>query len=249
MTEPEQQNGGEPPSQIQQKMENLRYAVEKATEAHLWDWQYQENMLIDTARKAAGVRAMKQALIDNGFGKNINVDVNAFGDAAANRTGEYQASEKLQADQIIGRVTARHLYRKYAADAEAKYQIPDQLVSHIKSWESQNDPVARSYTGDEGIGQINPASHPNLTIAQIWDPRIAIPFIGSYLWGSWLYCKRDWDGAVAAYNLGGWYAKQWVEAGKLASGGPALGTDASGKEIDAWAHATFYVQHVRSSVI
>lgn len=236
-------------SQIDQKLGNLRYAMETATSSYLWAWQYQENMLIDTARKAAGVKAMKQALIDNGYSQGIKVEVVAFGDAVANRTGEFQKTEGLQADQIIGRVTARHLYRKYADAAAAKYQIPDDLVSHVRAWESRGDPVARSYTGDEGIAQINPASHPDLTISQIWDPRVAIPFIGSYLYGSWLYCGRDWDGAVAAYNMGASSAGKWVKAGKPAEGGPSLGNDSEGNPLDAWSHATFYVSHVRSSMI
>lgn len=247
MTEAEQQNGEA--SQIGQKVENLRYAMEAATSSYLWAWQYQQNMLIDSARKAAGVVAMKQALIDNGFAKGIRLEVVAFGNFVADRTGDFQRAEGLQADEIIGRVTARHLYRKYAVDAEAKYAIPDSLVSHVRAWESQSDPVARSYTGDEGIAQINPSSHPNLTISQIWTPSVAIPFIGSYLYGSWLYCARDWDGAVAAYNMGAYQAQQWVKAGKPATGGPSLGNDSDGNPLDAWAHATFYVSHVRSSMI
>jgi Transglycosylase SLT domain len=184
----------------------------EATGTILWAWYYRRGMLVEPGRMAAGVQAMKQALVDNGFGDGVVVDLPAWGSAAQRETKRFQAEEGLQADGVIGRVTARHLFRVYDAATEDKYGIPDELVGRQSHAESDNDPVARSSTGDEGRGQINPPSHPQVTLAQMWTPAFASNFTGSYLHGSYIYVGGDWDGAIAAYNVGGQLAKEWVAA-------------------------------------
>lgn len=210
----------------------------------LWAWLYREGMLVAPGRMAAGVRAMKQALVDNGFGDKVAVDVPVWGEHVTARTREFQTREGLQADGVIGRATARHLFRVYDAATEKKYAIPDHLVGRQSHGESDNDPVARSATGDEGRGQINPPSHPQITLAQMWTPAFASNFTGSYLHGSYIYVGGDYDGAIAAYNVGGSLARQWVAAGKPSSGGPQIVL--GGSDVDAWTHCTQYVEGIRS---
>lgn len=211
----------------------------------LWAWDYRLGMLVAPGRQAAGVVAMKQALIDNGFGEKVAVDVPAWGEHVTTRTREFQAKEGLQADGIVGRVTARHLFRIYDAATEAKYGIPDHLVGRQSHRESDNDPVAHSATGDEGRGQVNPPSHPQITLAQMWSPPFASNFTGSYFRGSYIYVGGDVDGALVAYNVGGSLAKQWVAAGKPSSGGPMIVV--GGAEVDGWTHCTEYVAGIRDA--
>lgn len=210
----------------------------------LWAWLYREGILVTPGRMAAGVQAMKRALVDNGYGTKVAVDVPAWGEHVAAQTRAFQEAEGLDADGVVGRVTARHLFRIYDASTEQFYSIPDHLVGRQSHGESDNDPVARSATGDEGRGQINPPSHPQITLAQMWSPPFASHFTGSYLHGSYIYVGGDWDGAIAAYNVGGSLARKWVEAGKPSSGGPTIVL--GGSEVDGWSHCRDYVDGIRS---
>jgi soluble lytic murein transglycosylase-like protein len=219
--------------------------AETSPQTILWRWLYREGMTVEPGRMMAGVHAMKQALIDNGFAGKVALDVPAWGEHAAAATRDFQTSQGIQADGIVGRVTARRLFRIYDAATEAKYGIPDHLVGRQSTAESDNDPVARSSTGDEGRAQINPPSHPQVTAAQMWTPSFASNFTGSYLRGSFIYVGGDWDGAIAAYNVGGSLAKQWVAAGKPAEGGPAILS--GGEEVDAWTHCRAYVERIRAA--
>lgn len=228
----------------------LRPAFESLAQAEQvidWDWYYEPHMLVDNDRKKAGIVAMKTALIDNKFGENIDLTIGAWGTAVTRRTKEFQAAEGLKVDGIVGPTTARHLFRVYDFATEAKYRIPNHLVGRQCTWESGNDPVARSQTGDEGRAQINPPSHPLVTEQQMWTPSFASNFVGSYQHGSFIYVGGDWDGAVAAYNVGASLAKQWVQAGKPATGGPVLYTKADGTPVYAWQHCTEYCSHVKSA--
>jgi soluble lytic murein transglycosylase-like protein len=209
----------------------------------LWAWSYSEGMLVTPGRIAAGVRAMKRALVDNGVGDKVEVDVPAWGPHADAATRAFQTRERLQVDGVINRVTARHLFRVYDRATEERYGIPDRLVGRQSHAESDNDPVARSSTGDEGRGQINPPSHPQITLAEMWTPSFASGFTGSYLRGSYIYVGSDWDGAIASYNVGGALARRWVTAGKPSSGGPEIVV--GGTNVDAWAHCVEYVAGVR----
>lgn len=205
----------------------------------LWQWLYREGMVVTPGRMASGVLAMKRALVANGFDDGIIVALPHWGTSTVRETRRFQRSQGLDDDGIVGRVTARHLFRVYDRETESKYAIPDYLVGRQSNAESGDDPVARSATGDEGRAQINPPSHPQITLAQMWDPAFASHFTGSYLRGSYIYVGGDWDGAIAAYNVGGSLAKEWVQAGKPSSGGPPLVL--GGEEVDAWTHCTEYV--------
>jgi hypothetical protein len=217
-----------------------------AANYELWNWFYQPGMAVPNSRVAAGIVAMKQELVFRGFAQGIVVNLPAWGAAVTNRTKDFQTNEGIQADGVIGRVTARHLFRQRAQQAEATNGIPDNLLCKLKSWESQCDPVCLGISGDEGIAQINPPSHPEITVAQMWDPSFALPWAGASLRGSHIYIG-DWDGAVASYNVGGWLAKQWVQAGKPATGGAQIGTLPDGSPLYAWDRCTSYVANVRAS--
>lgn len=214
----------------------------------LWDWFYEPDEFYgDTARRRAGMQAMKRELIYAGFGKAVDVDVLTWGDAVTTRTKEFQAVEGVAADGVIGRVTARHLFRKRCREQETAKALPAYVLGRLLTWESQNDPVCRGVSADEGVAQISPPNHPDVTLAQMWDPGFAIPFAAGYLRGAYIYVGGDWDGAVASYNVGAGTGRKWVVAGKPASGGPILGYDKDGNPIDAWVRCTFYVDRVHNS--
>jgi peptidoglycan hydrolase-like protein with peptidoglycan-binding domain len=203
---------------------------------------YYHGMNATDPRQIAAIHAFKQALIDNGFGQGIDLNVQAFGTDTDRNTRAFQAARGLQVDGVIGMITARYLFHHYTYASEAKYSIPNKLVTRLGNQESANDPTAQGYfdPGDEGWGQIHLAAHPGITQQQAWTPSFAIEFTAQGLQGFYASQIADWDGAVASWNCGQYYAKQWVQAGKPAYGGPILAGQ------DMWTRATHYVTGVKS---
>lgn len=193
-------------------------------------------------RKAAGIRAMKQELILNGFSEGILIDLPVFGSKVTARTREFQQNEKITIDGEIGPQTAARLFRKRCALVEqGNGPIPDSLLCRLKQLESASDPVAEGVAdpNDEGLVQVNMPSHPTLMIEQLWDPAFVLPWAGDQLAQAHASIQ-DWDGAIAAWNVGGFYARLWVKAGKPDSG-HTVGT------IDWFARAHKYVQLVHNA--
>lgn len=204
---------------------------------------YREGMPVPNSRVAAGIHAFKQAVIDNGYGDKINLSAQKFGSAMDKATRRFQTVEGITADGAIGPTTARHLFRHYSFSVEAAgtIEIPDHLLQRLGGQESGHDPVAQGYVDpdDEGWAQINGPAHPNITLTQRWSPSFAIPWAASYLKTFYVDEAADWDGALASYNIGSYYAKKWVAAGK-----PATGPVVNG--IDFYARATHYVASVKA---
>lgn len=180
----------------------------------------------------------------NGTSGDIAPNKQVIGLQADEAIRDFQRDNKLEVDGVVGPNTARVLYRKRALEVEKKYNIPDNLVCKQKTLESSNDPAAIGMSGaDIGLMQINVIYHPGVSVAQAIDGAFALDFGASYLRSQYDNI-RDWDGALAAYNQGAFYATQWVKAGKPASGGhiTASGTD-------LYAVATKYVELVRKQLI
>ena len=212
--------------------------------AGAWTFYYREGFKASDDRQRAGIKAIKQELIYNGYDKGIDLTmVNVFGTAVSNRSKEFQAANGLVSDGVVGPNTALVLFRKRCRAAESSKGIPDKLVGRTGTLESNNDPIAEGYADpeDEGWGQIHLPFFPNVSIEQAWDPAYAIPFTANKLASDITYCDNDVDGGLAAYNVGRTYARRWVRAGKPASGGPELGGE------DAYVRATRYVELVRGS--
>lgn len=204
---------------------------------------YQQGMDVTSDRVAAGVQAFKHALIDNGYGTGINLDARGFGHSMTKQAKAFQRAHGLIVDGIIGPTTARYLFRQYSFPAEASgtIEMPDHLCQRLGGAESGHDPVAQGYADpdDEGWAQINGPSHPKITLAQRWSPAFAAPWAASYLKTFYVNERADWDGAVASYNVGQFYAVEWVDAGKPSSGKFVNG-------VDVYARAHNYVNAVRS---
>lgn len=213
-----------------------------ATGAGAWSFYYRRGMSVDTARRQAGLLAMKEELVYVGEGQGIATTLPVFGDAMYQRVLEFQRAHSLEADGVIGPSTARVLFRERANAIEMAQQMPGHLLARLKSLESVNDPVAQGVidAGDEGMLQIHLSFYPTLTREQAWAPSFILPWAGLRLRGFYS-TLHDWDAVIAAWNIGLPYAKQWLAAGKPQSGGPLLGG------VDSFNRATLYVRYVKDA--
>lgn len=204
-------------------------------------YQYGE-VFTDSARHTAGLKAFKQALIDNNFGANINVDSATFGLNMKKRVKQFQTARALTSDGVIGPVTARYLFRLYAHEDEQIHMIPSGTVIRLIGHESGCDPVAQGYVDahDEGLAQINLPSHPAVSLTEAWTPAYAISYAAQNLSLFYEEDRPDWDGAIASWNVGTVNAELWVDAGKPTSGHVVNG-------VDWFARAYAYVQGVKNS--
>jgi soluble lytic murein transglycosylase-like protein len=132
------------------------------------------------------------------------------------------------------------LFRKRVKEIQAVYVIPDDLLCKMTGLESGWDPgaIGRVDNNDHGLVQINAPSHPDISIEQAIDPAFALNWAAKSMAANFTKL-HDWDGVVAAHNLGNFYAAKWVAAGKPSSGGPLLTRG------DAYTLATNYVALVR----
>lgn len=199
-------------------------SVKASTTHGLGGWSfgfYHHGMAVPNDRVAAGIKAFKQALIDNGFGAGIDITLPVFGSNMRKRTIAFQKAVGISADGVIGPTTARHLFRHYsfALEASGTVEIPDHLLQKLCGEESDHDPVAQGYSDpqDEGWAQLHLPYYPGLTVEQAWQPPIAGQKASSVLKTFYVDDAADWDGAVAAWNVGSGTAKIWVDAGKPAS--------------------------------
>lgn len=230
--------------------EKIRAALDVVHGRGAWPFYYKLGLDLRSApqsRDAHGIYALKRELIFNGNtgnGKMI-ADMPTWGKYADIACKAFQKSHGLLVDGVLGPKTARAMFHKRFLAFEDQFGIPNNLLTKIKTLESSNDPVAQGYVDldDEGLMQINLHFHPEITTEFAWDPAECGPWGGSQLASSITYCDHDLDGGVAAWNIGRFYARQWVRAGKPASGGPLIGSD------DAYARATKYVQLVKASAV
>jgi len=208
-----------------------------------WSYgSYKVGMDVDD-RVAAGIFAFKQELIYRGFGQGIKLDLPVYGNMIEARVKDFQTTTNgaLRVDGEIGSKTARYLFWTRANKVALNFSIPQRLLAKLGTLESANDPVAQGYVDpdDEGWAQIHMSFHPEITVEQAHDPSFAIPWAGAQLAAAADYCDDDWDGGVAAHNIGWFYARQWVRDQKPASGGPLIG------DADSYERATRYVALVK----
>jgi peptidoglycan hydrolase-like protein with peptidoglycan-binding domain len=190
---------------------------------------YKSGMVGDGGgRKSQAIFAIKRELVANGLGADIDMSVDKFGGAVAEAVKTFQTSRGLKADGVCGPTTMKELFRGRVEAAEKKYNLEkDDLVKQL--WlESLFDPVAVGVAdpGDRGMGQIHLDFFPNITEAQAFDPAFAIDWSASYIASqraAIIQQANVYKAARAAYNVGWFYATQWMLAGFPPSGGPLLG--------------------------
>jgi len=191
--------------------------------------------------RAYGIIAIKKELIYLGSKRAIDIRLAYFGDAVRNAVKGFQSSHGLEADGVVGPATARQLFKTRIFQAELDFGIPDHLSFKQISLESGFDPGATGNVDpkDRGLCQINGTAHPDVTDDKAFDPSFAIPWAVKYLKDG-IDALGDIDAGLASYNVGRFYAKKWLEAGKPDSGLYTVG----GK--DYAAICTNYVNLVRS---
>lgn len=182
---------------------------------------------------------IKQELDFNGFGSNLVMNA-VFGEAAANRLGEFQASKGLKVDKQAGPTTLKELFRKRVEQTEDAFNLWRGTLGRQVWLESTFDPIAKGVADpdDTGIAQINLRIHSTITEAQAFDPVFAFRWAAQYITDAVVRIEREIDvtkAGRAAYNVGTEYAKQWLLAGFPPSGGPDLGGE------DSFARATKYI--------
>lgn len=191
---------------------------------------------------AYAIEGIKNELAYNGFKGSMVLDTPTFGDAARNQAIAFQKSVGIAADGEIGPTTARFLFRKRAHAVEDKYGIPRDLLNRQKTLESNNDPAAIGQVdpNDTGLMQIHLPFFPGVTVEDAVNPAYSIDWGGKKLSSDYQSVGKDWDGALAAYNIGLFYAIQWVKKGKPTSGGPI-----SSNGTDLFTTASNYVKYVK----
>lgn len=192
------------------------------------------------SRLGTGLIVLKRELAYNGFGDKLVLDNAVFGEAAANRVGDFQAAKGLKVDKQVGPVTAKELFRKRVEQVEDTFNFWRGTLGRQLWLESAFDPIAVGVAdpADTGIAQINLRIHSTITEAQAFDPAFAIRWAAQYIADAEARIINEVDAikaARAAYNIGAEYAKQWMLAKFPASGGPQLGSE------DSFARATKYI--------
>jgi hypothetical protein len=208
--------------------------------AWAFGWYEYGKVYTDSPRHEAGLKAFKQAIVDNGFGTGVVVDSPTWGKNFTKRVKQFQTAKGLTVDGIIGPNTAHHLFEVYCLAQEKALHIPNNLTSKQGHLESGDDPVAQGYedSEDEGWAQLHMPFFPGITIEQAWTPSFAIAKLASAQ-ANFYHSVPDWDGAIAQWNVGTETAKEWVAMGKPASGLVIDGVDYA-------ARATHYVAEVKA---
>lgn len=207
-----------------------------------WSFGYYKFGFVPTNdRQKAGLRAVKQGLVDNGFSKNIVVDMEVYGNAVTARAKEFQKAHGLTSDGVVGPTSARFLWRHYIEAEETRHDIPEHFLGKIATLESANDPVAQGFSDDqdEGLFQWHMPYFAGETLAHAWNPAYVAPVTAERLVGA-KGRVGSWLGAIAAHNCGEFYAKKWVQAGYPKSG-------LVDNNIDWYARASNYVGLVHGS--
>lgn len=189
-------------------------------------------------RGAYGIYAFKRELIYNNFTLGINPSLPYWGKSVVERTKDAQNAFGLNADGVLGPVTARYLFRKRAGSVETSYHLPAYLLARIKTLESGNDPIAQGFVDpdDEGLLQENLPSNPSLTKIECWTPSYIIPYGAQQLSGRIQNCAGSVKAGTAAWNVGNFYANQWRLNGFPPDGG----------DNNVYARATNYVMLVNN---
>lgn len=191
---------------------------------------------------AYAVKAIKRELEFRGYSRTgFDPSVPFIGAQADKLIREFQRDSNLAVDGTAGPMTCRKLFaRRCALEQSRAPKIPDDLVWKLIRLESGFDPGATGSADphDRGLAQINSVHHPNVSDAQAFDPAFSIPFVARGMRTVYVDC-HDWDGAIAAHNVGAVTASRWVKAGKPASG-------MISNDIDWAKRATKYVALVRA---
>lgn len=190
---------------------------------------------------------LKACLAVEGFAGKMSLASGTFGAGMTRNVKRFQAQafggDVSQMDGVIGPHTAKALLLPIIRGYQLAQHIPNDYLAKLVSQESGFDPGAQGSRTplDRGANQISLFYHPDISNLQAMNPTFSIPY-GGHLLVSNFGSTHDWDGALAAYNIGLVRAIDWVKHGK-----PATGLLAG--SFDYAAAATAYVQRVKAQVV
>lgn len=172
--------------------------------------------------EAWAMLAIKTEIVYNGIPQGgMDTTDPTFGKGTDEKVREFQASQAgLDVDGIIGPWTAHRLFRKRVLEVEKKLALPQGMLCKLKSLESSDDPAALSDDKhDRGPVQINDLSHPQVSDKDCYNPSFCFLWAGQYLRSAYdgirtVDGQKDWDLALASYNVGWGGARRWDRAGR-----------------------------------
>ena len=187
-------------------------------------YEYKDRAEAGTPRGYA-IPALKRELAYRGYGQGLDTESLFFGAAARDRTKEFQKDFNigLRADGtptgVIASGTARKLFKKRIWEAAHRAEVPALWLCRQINLESGFDPAAVGNVDprDRGLAQINSYWHPDVSDEEAFNPVFSINWSADYLAGN-IKALGDVEAGVAAHNVGRFYARKWLEAGKPVSG-------------------------------
>jgi soluble lytic murein transglycosylase-like protein len=195
-------------------------AAESGALGAAWEHYYRyKDRAEEGTPRAYGIKAIKRELVYRGFGEGLNVDTPFFGGAAQTATKRFQKSLGLAETGVVNPETARRLFKKRIWAASHNEGVPALYLCKQLNLESGFDPAAVGYVDarDRGLAQINSYWHPTVTDDKAFDPSFSIPWAANYFSENFK-ALNDVDAALAAHNVGRFYAREWLKQGKPPSG-------------------------------
>lgn len=195
--------------------------------------------------RAYGVVAIKRELLARGFtAPGFLTESPVIGDSADAVIRQFQEAQSLTVDGVVGPNTTEYLFEHLIAQAEDLKKVPDRLAARLIKLESSEDPGAIGWSDqdDKGLCEINILIR-HITIPQAFDVHFAVPYLCNDIAGAFLELG-DWEGALASWNVGGFWAGKWVAAGK-----PTSGAWDPKNSVDWFTRASSYVSLVKSQIL
>lgn len=136
-----------------------------------------------------------------------------YGTGVRDAVAEWQVSEGLVGDGIVGPKTAEGLFLPVVQDVQ-NGAVPWDIAAGLVKNESAWDPgaVGSSDFGDHGLCQLNQASQ-KFTLDQSFNARTAIARLYDII-NRHLATFGNIEDAIAAYNLGKAGAQLWISEGR-----------------------------------
>ncbi len=166
-----------------------------------------------------GVKAIQQLINLAGVTPKLSED-GVLGKGSDAGIRAYQTKAGLKVDGSVGPNTMKSLLLPHIKRIGGTVKVGGQerwtVVFGFLTNEGGFDPgaVGTVDEADLGLAQINGRAHPNMTVAQRFDPMVAIQFNLDYLTEALANLNNNLRDAVLSYNLGIGGTRIWIKAGR-----------------------------------
>lgn len=188
-----------------------------------WDTYFEAGVMATPgSRIAFAIVSVKHELVYNGQPVGgMNLDVPEVGAGTVKAIKAFQKAHGLVVDGSAGPATCLVLWRKRCIAEATRVGAPKMLLAQQKSLESADDPACVSLNGDDrGLAQINRIYHGvAMPDSKAFTASLALPWQADYMRQAYdgvltTKGKKDWDLALASYNVGWAGARAWDRAGR-----------------------------------